>query len=150
MPFASSTHPLKHALLAYAHQYGVQDEAQARRLAAQLWRALPEGLDARAAIVWLDQQVSNWAFALLGERLSAAEVRAAFLSGALDPLLLLRPHNGTATYNQLARQLEQARPMVQPPITPSVMPVQSLDPISLTGWMQSAASVSAVAVTARH
>lgn len=121
---------LKQALLAYVASFGVP-VTQQRLVAAQLGRIMPHGLDAAASLRWLDAQVEHWAFALLGEKLSAHRVRAAFWSGALDPLLLLRIPDGSAAFAQLARQLQQHSRPAMPVKLYTPMPIQSLARASL-------------------
>lgn len=133
----AATSALKNALLAYAASYGVHERTAQRKVAAQLWRALPRGLAAAEAVSWLDAQVSHWAFALIGEPMRAAEVRAAFLSGGLDPAFLLRPHDGTPAYSALVRQLDAARPLAVPGVTLMAMPLQEVAPVALAQWLLS-------------
>jgi hypothetical protein len=116
---------LKSALLAYVASFGVPT-VQQRKVAAQLGRIMPHGLDVAASLRWLDTQVEHWAFALLGQKLSAQRVRAAFWQGGLDPLLLLRIPDGSAAFSALAKALQHGSRPAMPAKILTHMPVQSL------------------------
>ncbi len=116
---------LKTALLAYVVSFGVP-AGQQRQIAAQLGRIMPHGHSAAQSLNWLDQQVENWAFALLGRHLSAHQVRHAFWQGQLDPTLLLRIPDGSEAFAALAHQLAQHSRPAMPARRVTIMPVQSL------------------------
>ncbi len=117
---------LVHALCAYVASYGVHDLSHQRRIAAQLGRLAPHKLSVEQTLQWLDRQVENWAFALLGQCLTAHQVRAAFLSDRRAPDLLLQIPDGSPAFAALATALRQACKPAMPPVRVTPMPIQSL------------------------
>ena len=129
----------RNALLAYVARYGVTEADDARQLAARVWRAIPRGLNAAAAVVAVERLLGQWASQLLGFGITAAQLRFAVLETGADARQLLA--DDVAGF---IAAIEPALVPATPHETPVNMPVQELGRTSFFGLF------SATPVAVRH
>ena len=125
--FQAEISQIRESLLGYVARLGVRDTESQRTLAAHLWRGLPRGLAAANAVLELDDRIAAWGTAILGRKVSAAQIRLAMLETDADPMDLLS-HEASRQII-FAAKISPALVQVTPIDTPVVMPVQSLRPI---------------------